>query len=73
MTEFNGYKIMFNCDWQRAFKVGYLEVAHALQAKYKGPETTENNKKAVKKLIKLCEDYLDDVEELRIRGEGSLL
>lgn len=64
---------MFVYEWRRAFKSSYLEVAHALQARYAGEETTENNKKAVMALRRLCDKYLaEGVEEGRIRGEGML-
>lgn len=63
---------MFVYEWQRAFKSAYLDVAHALQARYAGEETTENNKKAVMALRRLCDEYLTDgAEEGRIREMGA--
>jgi len=62
---------MFLFEWQRDFKAAYLEVAHALQARYAGEETTENNKKAVLALRRLCDEYLtEEIEEGTIIGGG---
>lgn len=59
---------MFVYKWQRAFKAAYLDVAHALQMRYTGDETTENNKKAVLALRRLCDEYLTEgAEEGRVR------
>ena len=64
---------MFVCDWKRAFKAAYLNVTHALQMRYTGEEITENNKKAVMELRRLCDEYLaEGAEEGRIRGKGLL-
>ena len=66
---------MFICDWQHAFKAAYLDVAHALQARYEGDETAENNKDAVIAMKQLCDEFLtrpDGLEGCRTRGEGKL-
>ena len=61
--------MMFNYQWQRAFKDAYLDVQHALNTRWENDITAENNKKAVRELIKVCEDYLTfGADECRMRG-----